>query len=102
MPDPGQPRTEFDPEAIDRLAASLKVRGQLQPCRVRWVEEEGRYMIVVGERRWSAARRAGLASIACVVVQDGASREDILEDQIVENALRDDLKPVEMAGPGGP
>jgi ParB family transcriptional regulator, chromosome partitioning protein len=97
MPDPGQPRTEFDPEAIDRLAASLKVRGQLQPCRVRWVEEEGRYMIVVGERRWRAAQQAGLASIACVVVQDGASREDILEDQIIENALRDDLKPVEMA-----
>jgi ParB family transcriptional regulator, chromosome partitioning protein len=97
IPDPEQPRTEFDPEAIDRLAASLKVRGQLQPCRVRWVEEEGRYMIVVGERRWRAAQQAGLASIACVVVQDGASREDILEDQIIENALRDDLKPVEMA-----
>jgi ParB family transcriptional regulator, chromosome partitioning protein len=97
IPDPEQPRTEFDPESLDRLAASLKVRGQLQPCRVRWVEEEGRYMIVVGERRWRAAQQAGLASIACVVVQDGASREDILEDQIIENALRDDLKPVEMA-----
>ncbi len=97
IPDPAQPRTEFDPETLDRLAASLKQRGQLQPCRVRWVEELDRYMIVVGERRWRAAQQAGLASIACVVVQDGASREDILEDQIVENALRDDLKPVEMA-----
>jgi ParB family chromosome partitioning protein len=97
IPDPDQPRTEFDPEALDRLAASLKARGQLQPCRVRWAEEAGRYMIVVGERRWRAAQRAGLATIACVVVQDGATKEDILEDQIVENALRDDLKPTEMA-----
>jgi len=97
IPDPDQPRTEFDPEALDRLAASLKTRGQLQPCRVRWAEEAGQYMIVVGERRWRAAQRAGLTTIACVVVQDGATKEDILEDQIVENALRDDLKPVEMA-----
>lgn len=97
IPDPDQPRTEFDPEALDRLAASLKARGQLQPCRVRWAEEAGRYKIVVGERRWRAAQRAGLATIACIVVQDGATKEDILEDQIVENALRDDLKPIEMA-----
>ena len=57
--DPNQPRVEFDPESLERLAASLRQRGQLQPIRVRWDEALDRYVVVVGERRWRAARLAG-------------------------------------------
>ena len=97
VPDPGQPRTEFDPEALARLAESLKQRGQLQPIRVRWDDATDRYVVVVGERRYRAARLAGLETIACVVTTEAASPEDLLEDQLVENALREDLKPIEQA-----
>lgn len=68
VPDPGQPRSEFDAEALERLAASLRERGQLQPIRVRWDEPADRYVIVVGERRYRAAKLAGLETLACVVV----------------------------------
>ena len=96
-PGPDQPRTEFDPEALERLAASLKARGQLQPIRVRWDDQADRYVVVVGERRWRAAALAGLESIACVVASGDATPEDLLEDQLVENALREDLRPIEQA-----
>ncbi|HMB03274.1 MAG TPA: ParB/RepB/Spo0J family partition protein [Isosphaeraceae bacterium] len=96
-PDPNQPRTEFDQEAMERLAASLRERGQLQPIRVRWDEPLGLYVVVLGERRWRAARLAGLESLTCVVVAGEPTAEDLLEDQLVENALREDLKPVEQA-----
>lgn len=95
--DPNQPRTEFDDESLGRLAASLKERGQLQPIRVRWDEESGSYVVVVGERRWRAARLAGLESVACVVASGSPTAEDLLEDQLVENALREDLRPIEQA-----
>src|SRR5215831_4865951 len=58
--DPDQPREEFEPEALARLADSIRTRGQLQPIRVRWDEERSSYIIVRGERRWRAARMAGL------------------------------------------
>ena len=51
--DPSQPRQEFDAESLDRLARSLTTRGQLQPIRVRWSQEQGKYLIVAGERRWA-------------------------------------------------
>jgi ParB family transcriptional regulator, chromosome partitioning protein len=95
--DPNQPRTEFDPESLGRLADSLRERGQLQPIRVRWDDAADRYVVVVGERRWRAARLAGLESLACVVVTGEPTAEDLLEDQLVENALREDLKPIEQA-----
>ena len=69
----------------------------LQPIRVRWDEGDQVYMVVVGERRWRAARLAGLESIPCVVVPGTATPEEILEDQLVENCLREDLKPIERA-----
>jgi ParB family chromosome partitioning protein len=97
VPDPGQPRTEFDPDALARLADSLKQRGQLQPIRVRWDDALDRYVVVVGERRYRAAGLAGMETIACVVTTGSASSEDLLEDQLVENALREDLRPIEQA-----
>lgn len=95
--DPNQPRTEFDPDALQRLAASLKQRGQLQPIRVRWDDALDRYVVVVGERRWRAAGLAGLSSIACVVAAGTPGPEELLEDQLIENCLREDLRPIEQA-----
>ena len=68
-PDPDQPRKEFDPEGLDRLAASLKTQGQVQPIRVRWNESVNRWIIIAGERRWRAAQIAGLETIAAVEAQ---------------------------------
>ena len=96
-PDPDQPRKEFDPDELDRLAASLKARGQLQPVRVRWDEEADRWVIVAGERRYRAARLAGLATLMCVEAKGRQSPDDLLEDQLVENCVREDLKPIEQA-----
>jgi ParB family chromosome partitioning protein len=96
-PDPNQARSEFDADSLDRLASSLKQRGLLQPIRVRWDETKDRYVVVIGERRWRAAQRAGLESIACIVVPGTATPEQILEDQLIENCLREDLKPIEQA-----
>ena len=96
-PDPDQPRREFDDDDLRRLADSLKSRGQLQPIRVRWDQPAGAWVIVSGERRWRAAGMAGLATLACVEAKGDLSPDAILEDQLVENCLRSDLKPVEEA-----
>lgn len=95
--DPDQPRKEFDPEELDRLAASLKERGQLQAARVRYDEAADRWVIVAGERRFRAARLAGLPALVCVEAKGAQSPDDRLEDQLVENCVREDLKPVEQA-----
>lgn len=95
--DPDQPREEFDEDALARLAGSLKTRGQLQPIRVRWDEESGLYVVLAGERRWRAARLAGLAELQCVIHDETLSADERLALQLVENALRDDLRPVEQA-----
>ena len=97
FPDPNQPRNEFDEEQLRLLAESLKDRGQLQPIRVRYDVEADHYVIVVGERRWRAAVLAGLETLACIVVDATATPEDLLEDQLVENCLRQDLRPIEQA-----
>jgi ParB family chromosome partitioning protein len=97
VPDPDQPRREFDPEELEQLAESLRTRGQLQPIRVRWDEAEGSYVILMGERRWRAARMAGLAEMACVVEERDLTPDDRLAIQLVENALRSDLRPLEQA-----
>ncbi len=95
--DPDQPREEFDEEALQRLADSLRTRGQLQPIRVRWDEGRGAYVILVGERRWRAAQLAGLAELSCIVVDGELPADERLMIQLVENALREDLRPVEQA-----
>lgn len=95
--DPDQPRREFDPAELAQLAESLRSRGQLQPIRVRWSEEQGAYVVLVGERRWRAARMAGLAELSCVVQEQELMPEDRLAVQLIENALRSDLRPIEQA-----
>jgi ParB family chromosome partitioning protein len=96
-PDPDQPREEFDQEALARLADSLRSRGQLQPIRVRWDEGRGAYVIVVGERRWRAARMAGLPTLTCVVAEGAADAGELLALQLIENCVREDLQPIEQA-----
>ena len=76
QPDPDQPREDFDPEALDRLAESMKARGQLQPIRVRWDEGRGAYVIVCGERRWRAAVKAGMATMSTVVIEGEVPRRN--------------------------
>ena len=97
IPDPGQPRTEFDEDGLTRLAESLKTRGQLQPIRVRWSEGQGAYIIVMGERRWRAATMAGLSTLSCVVMDAPAASGELLALQLIENCLREDLAPIEQA-----
>ncbi len=97
VPDPDQPRKEFSEDAIDRLSASLLKHGQLQPIRVRWNAGIGKWVVISGERRYRAALRAGLKSVACVFADNGLSPSEILQEQIVENLLREDLKPIEQA-----
>jgi ParB family chromosome partitioning protein len=96
-PDPDQPRHEFDPDAIARLAASIESHGQLQPIAVRWAPDRGRYIVVAGERRWRAIKHAGRAKVAAVIIEGERTKEQILEMQLIENCIREDLKPVEQA-----
>jgi ParB family chromosome partitioning protein len=97
IPDPDQPRKEFDPDSLAELAASLKARGQLQPVRVRYSQEAGRWVIIAGERRYRAAIMAGLPTLVCIESTREQTSDDILEDQLVENCIREDLKPIEQA-----
>jgi len=97
IPDPSQPRKEFNLDSIARLARSLKDHGQLQAIRVRWSDDHGKWIILAGERRYRAAVQAGLAAISCIFVEGELSEADILEEQLIENCLREDLKPIEQA-----
>lgn len=93
-PNPEQPRRVFAPEELERLAASIRQHGILQPVVVRRAGGED-YELVVGERRWRAARQAGLAAIPAVIA-DVAER-DRLALALVENVQRHDLNPMELA-----
>jgi ParB family chromosome partitioning protein len=95
--DPGQPREEFEAGGLARLAESIRVRGQLQPIRVRWDEERSLYIIVCGERRWRAARMAGATTMSCVIMEGPISPAELLSLQLVENLVREDLRPIEQA-----
>jgi ParB family transcriptional regulator, chromosome partitioning protein len=89
-----QPRTHFDDAAIEDLAASIRAQGIVQPLVVT-PDGEG-YSIIAGERRWRAARKAGLATVPVVVRQVADDRE-LLELALVENLQRSDLNPIEEA-----
>lgn len=88
-----QPRTNFDPKALDELAASIKVHGIIQPILLN--EKDGRYVIVAGERRWRAARMAGLKTVPAIV--KNFTSKEISEIAIIENLQREDLNPIESA-----
>lgn len=90
---PEQPRREFDEEALQALAESMKEAGVLQPLLV--IERGGRYQIVAGERRFRAARLAGLTSVPCIV-RDFTPQEQ-MEAALIENIQREDLNAIEEA-----
>jgi ParB family chromosome partitioning protein len=100
---PFQPRTDFDPEQLRELADSIKQRGVIQPLLVRPIkataaaQTEGsrRYELIAGERRWRAAREAGLTTIPAIVRD--ASDQEVLEIALIENLQREDLNPIEEA-----
>ena len=96
-PDPSQPRKEFTDESIQRLAQSIKEKGQLQPITVRWSPESKKWFIISGERRWRASKVAGMKTINCHFEQRDLKPGELLEQQLVENLLRDDLKPIDQA-----
>src|SRR5215212_2994792 len=93
-PNPAQPRTRFDPESIKRLAASMADAGVVQPLIVRPLGD-GRYELIAGERRWRAAREAGLQSLPAVVRDEEEARR--LQTALIENMAREDLNPVDAA-----
>ena len=97
IPDPDQPRKTFTQEDLEQLAHSLKTKGQLQPIRVRYDEGRGVYVILMGERRWRAAKMAGLGQLECVVHDGPLADDEIFEIQLIENAIRQDLTPIEQA-----
>jgi ParB family chromosome partitioning protein len=93
-PNPSQPRTSFDPEALAALAVSIEATGVVQPLLVRPLAD-GSYELVAGERRWRAAQQAGLEKVPAVV-RDQAEPER-LQAALIENMVREDLSPVEEA-----
>ena len=97
IPDPDQPRLEFSEEAIERLANSIREKGQLNAIRVRWSEEHGKWIIIAGERRWRATKCAELPTIDCYFHEGELSKSEVLEQQLIENCLREDLQPMEEA-----
>ena len=92
-PNPRQPRKHFDPEALSELANSIRVSGVIQPIVVRRAGEG--YELIAGERRWRAAKEAGLERVPAVVRD--ATNVESLEIALVENLLREDLNPLEAA-----
>jgi len=100
-PDPLQPRREWNEVEMESLTASVAERGIKQPVRVWHVEAEGVYQIISGERRYRAARAAGLSAIPCIIEDAPAGtvppRRELLVDQIVENWQREDLNPYDLA-----
>ncbi len=93
-PDPNQPRKQFDEDAMEQLAASVKEHGLIQPIIVVSIGDD-RYRIIAGERRWRACRMAGLEEIP-VLVREYTDRQ-IAEISLIENLQREDLNPIEEA-----
>jgi len=92
-PNEGQPRRTFTEDNLNQLAQSIREAGVLQPILV--VETGSRYRIVAGERRWRAARLAGLATVPCIIKE--MDRRQQMEAALIENLQREDLNPMEEA-----
>jgi ParB family transcriptional regulator, chromosome partitioning protein len=95
--DPTQPREEFDEDELQKLAESLQSRGQLQAITVYWEESRGLYVIVCGERRWRAAKLAGIPTMTATILARAPEAGERLALQCIENLLRSDLRPMEEA-----
>ena len=93
-PNPDQPRRDFDEEELQALADSITEHGIIQPLTVRQLSS-GYYQIIAGERRWRAARLAGLAEVPAVIIE--ADDKKAMELALIENLQRQDLNPVEEA-----
>ena len=89
-----QPRKRFDQEALDELAESIRIHGVIQPLTVRRLAT-GYYQIIAGERRWRAAKAAGLQEIPAVIIE--ADDRKVMELGLIENLQREDLNPAEEA-----
>lgn len=94
-PRPGQPRKTFDAEALSQLADSIAANGLIQPIAVREVEGSDFYQIIAGERRWRAAKLAGLREVPVVILE--ADDKKAAEYALIENIQREDLSPIEEA-----
>ena len=93
-PNPNQPRKNFDTEALNELASSIKMHGIVQPIVVNDMGD-GTYMIIAGERRWRAANICGLKTVPAVV--RNYTDKQVKEISIIENLQREDLNPIEAA-----
>ena len=91
---PNQPRTHFDEEALDELTASIRELGVISPVTLR-KNDDGTYLIIAGERRYRASRRAGLKTIPAYVRT--AADEQVMEMALIENIQREDLNAIEIA-----
>ena len=89
-----QPRKQFDPESLADLADSIREHGIIQPLTVRKLQS-GYYQIIAGERRWRAARMAGLSEVPAIVIE--ADDRKAMELAMIENLQREDLNPIEEA-----
>lgn len=94
-PNPDQPRATIEPAALESLAASLRASGVLQPVVVAPAGVAGRHQLIAGERRWRAARLAGLERVPAIVREVDARER--LEFALVENLVREDLTPIDVA-----
>ena len=90
----GQPRRRFDPQALEELAESIRQHGIIQPLTVRRLAS-GYYQIIAGERRWRAAKQAGLREVPVVIIE--ADDRKAMELAMIENLQREDLNPMEAA-----
>ena len=94
-PNRHQPRSKFEPEALEELAQSIKLHGVAQPLVVSEAVQEGEFELVMGERRLRADKMAGLATVPCFVKK--VSNQERFELALIENLQREDLNPLEEA-----
>ena len=94
FPNPQQPRTMFSEEELSELCESIQVHGVIQPLVVK-AEDDGKYMLIAGERRLRAAQMAGLSTVPVIVRE--ADDKELLELALIENIQRSDLSPLEAA-----
>ena len=93
-PNPFQARTEFNPQLIEELALSIQEKGVIQPISVNLVGKD--YILIAGERRWRATRKAGIDTIPAIV-HEVESDQDLMELSLIENIQRENLSPIEEA-----